>query len=145
MAIIIYNSLIPLKGYTAVTLWPLVFARKGAKPLKSHVENHEKIHLRQQLEVLLLSAAVIAAVIWLSGLSWWWMLLSQAVYYAGYGLDYAVRRILYCSHIEAYRNIACEQEAYQNQYYCAYLQQRRPFAWIKYIGRRTYRIRPPCQ
>lgn len=145
MAIIIYNNLIPLKGYTAVTLWPLVFARKGAKPLKSHVESHEKIHLRQQLEVLVASAAVLAVVIWLMGWSWWWMLASLAVYYAGYGLDYAVRRILYSSHIEAYRNIACEQEAYQNQYYCAYLQQRRPFAWIKYIGRRTYRIRPPCQ
>lgn len=139
MAIIIYNNLIPLKGYTAITLWPLIFARKSRKPLKAYEENHEKIHLRQQLEVLLLSAAVIAAVIWLSGLSWWWMLLSLAVYYAGYGLDYAVRRILYRSHLEAYRNIATEQEAYLNQYDRAYLRQRRPFTWVKYLTRQTYK------
>lgn len=139
MAKIIYNSLIPLKGYTAITLWPLIFARKGTKPLKAHVENHEKIHLRQQLEVLVASAAVLALVIWLTGWSWWWMLASLAVYYAGYGLDYAIRRILYRSHFEAYRNIATEQEAYLNEQDAAYLANRRPFAWIRYIGRRTYK------
>lgn len=139
MATIIYNSIIPLKGYQAITLWPLIFARKDAKPLNTHEESHEKIHLRQQLEVILLSAAVLAVVIWLAGCSWWWMLTSATVYYAGYGLDYAVRRILYRSHIEAYRNIAAEQEAYLNQYDRTYLRQRRPFAWIKYIGKRTYK------
>lgn len=139
MAIIIYNNLIPLKGYTAITLWPLIFARKSAKPLKVHEENHERIHLRQQLEVLVASAAVLAVVICVAGWSWWWMLASLAVYYAGYGIDYAVRRILYRSHGKAYRNIAAEQEAYLNQYDRAYLRQRRPFTWVKYLTRQTYK------
>lgn len=139
MATIIYNNVIPFQGYTAVTIWPLVFARKSRKPLKTHEENHEKIHLRQQLEVILLSAAVLAVVIWLAGCSWWWMLASLAVYYAGYGLDYAVRYFLYGSPHEAYRNISCEQEAYLNEQDAAYLANRRPFAWIRYIGRRTYK------
>lgn len=139
MAIIIYNNLIPLKGYTAITLWPLIFARKSGKPLKTHEENHEKIHLRQQLEVLVASAAVLAVVIWIADWSWWWLLTAAAVYYAGYGIDYAVRRILYRSHGKAYCNIAAEQEAYLNQYDRTYLRQRRPFAWIKYIGKRTYK------
>ena len=139
MATIIYNNFIPLKGYTALTIWPLVFARKSEKPLKRHVENHERIHLRQQLEVLTASAVVIAALILVFGWSWWWMLASLAVYYAGYGLDYAIRRILYRSHFETYRNIAAEQEAYLNQYDRAYLRQRRPFTWVKYLTRQTYK------
>lgn len=139
MAKIIYNNLIPMKGYQAITIWPFVFAWKSAKPLKAHVENHEKIHLRQQMEVLVAAAAVLAAVIWIADWSWWWMLASLAIYYAGYGLDYAVRRILYRSHLEAYRNIAAEQEAYLNQYDRAYLRQRRPFAWVKYLTRQTYK------
>ena len=139
MATIIYNNLIPLKGYTALTIWPLVFARKSEKPLKMHVERHERIHLRQQLEVILFSAVATAVLILAFGLSLWWMLTSLGVYYAGYGLDYAIRRILYRSPNEAYRNIACEQEAYLNEQDASYLANRRPFTWIRYIGRRTYR------
>lgn len=139
MPTIIYNNLIPMKDYTAVTLWPVIFARKSAKPLKAYEENHEKIHLRQQMEVLVAAAAVLAAVIWIADWSWWWMLASLAVYYAGYGIDYAVRRILYRSHLEAYRNIAAEQEAYLNQHDRAYLRQRRPFTWVKYLTRQTYK------
>lgn len=139
MATIIYNNFIPLKGYTALTIWPLVFARKSEKPLKRNVENHERIHLRQQLEVMLLSAAVLAVVICLAGCSWWWMLAVLVAYYAGYGIDYAVHYFAYGSPNEAYRNISCEQEAYLNEQDTAYLSHRRPFAWIKYITRRTYR------
>lgn len=139
MPTIIYNNIIPLKGYQAITLWPFIFARKSAKPLEDYAENHERIHLRQQLEVLVLSAAVLALAVWLAGWPWWWLLASLLVYYAGYGIDYAVRRILYGSSHEAYRNIAVEQEAYQNQYDMAYLQQRRLFARVRFIGRRTYK------
>lgn len=139
MATIIYNNIIPLKGYTAVTLWPVIFACKSARPLKTHEENHEKIHLRQQLEVMLLSAAVMAAMILIFGWSWWWLLTAAAVYYAGYGIDYAIRYFAYGSPNEAYRNIACEQEAYLNQYDRAYLRQRRPFTWVKYLTRQTYK------
>lgn len=139
MPTIIYNNLIPLKDYTAVTMWPVIFARKSRRPLKTHEENHEKIHLRQQLEVLIASAAVLAALILILGWPWWWMLVSLAVYYAGYGIDYAVRYFAYGSPNEAYRNIAAEQEAYLNEHDRAYLRQRRPFAWIRYIGRKTYK------
>jgi hypothetical protein len=49
MATIIYNNVIPFQEYTAVTIWPLIFARKSRKPLKTYKENHEKIHLRHRL------------------------------------------------------------------------------------------------
>ena len=47
MATVIYNNIIPFKGSKAVTIWPLIFARKSAKWLKDYEENHEKIHLWQ--------------------------------------------------------------------------------------------------
>ena len=139
MATIVYNNLIPFKGYIALTIWPLIFARKSSKPLKEHEENHEKIHLRQQLEVLILSAVIIAALILIFGWSWWWLLISLGVYYAGYGIDYGIRYFAYGSQKEAYRNIATEQEAYLNEQDMTYLKHRKPFAWVKYIGKRTYR------
>ena len=139
MATIVYNNLIPFKGYVAITIWPLIFARKSSKPLKDVEENHEKIHLRQQLEVLIASAVILAALILIFGWSWWWMLTSLFVYYAGYGIDYAIRYVAYGSPHEAYRNIAVEQEAYLNERDMTYLKQRKPFAWVKYLGKRTYR------
>lgn len=137
MAKVIYNKIIPFKGYTAITIWPLIFAR--GKQLKDYELNHEKIHLRQQLEVMLTSAAIIAILVLVFKISWWWMLLSLIVYYTGYGIDYGIRYLAYGSPNEAYRNIATEQEAYLYQYDFTYLNRRKPFAWVKYITKKTYR------
>lgn len=51
MATIIYNNLIPLKGYIAITLWPFIFARHE---LSETIIRHERIHGAQQKEMLLL-------------------------------------------------------------------------------------------
>lgn len=139
MATVIYNNLIPFKGYTAITIWPLIFARKSAKWLKDYEENHESIHLRQQLEVLIASAVIIAALILIFGWSWWWMLTSFGVYYTWYGLEWLIRLAVYRDTHMAYRNIAVEQEAYLNERDMTYLKQRKPFAWVRYLGKRTYR------
>lgn len=139
MATIIYNDIIPFKGYQAITIWPLIFARKSAKWLKDYVENHEKIHLAQQLEVILISLAIIAFTVCIFGISWWWLLLSLAVYYTLYGMEYMIRHLAYGSPKEAYRNISFEQEAYMNERDIQYLRDRKPFAWVKYISKRTYR------
>ena len=139
MATVIYNNIIPFKGFQAITILPFIFARNSAKPLKDYVVNHEKIHLRQQLEVLIASAVILAALILIFGWSWWWMLTSLFVYYAGYGIDYAIRYVAYGSPHEAYRNIAFEQEAYLNEHDMGYLKDRRLFAWVEYIGKQSFR------
>ena len=46
---VIYNKIIPFKGYKAITIWPFIFARKKLSEIDI---NHEKIHLAQQLELL---------------------------------------------------------------------------------------------
>lgn len=139
MAKVIYNNIIPFKGYTAITILPFIFARKSAKWLKDYALNHESIHLRQQLEVLILSAFIIALLICLFNLSWWWMLVSLFVYYAWYGTEWLIRLAICHDTHYAYKNIAFEQEAYINQYDMSYLGNRKLFAWVEYIGKTTYK------
>ena len=140
MARIIYNNIIPFKGFQAITIWPWIFARNSAKWLKDYVVNHEGIHLRQQLEVLIVSAVVMATTILLTGISWWWMGIVPFFYYIWYCVEYLIRLCLYGNRNEACRNIATEQEAFLNEHDFNYLKEERmAFAWVKYLGRKSYR------
>ena len=49
---IIYNDIIPFKGYKAINLFGIVFARKSARPLSDKNKNHEAIHTAQMKELL---------------------------------------------------------------------------------------------
>lgn len=48
---IIYNNIIPFKRFKAITIWPFIFARKQLNEIDI---NHENIHGRQQLELLII-------------------------------------------------------------------------------------------
>lgn len=41
---IIYNNILPFKGYSAMMLFGVIFARKKYKPLSPLIINHEAIH-----------------------------------------------------------------------------------------------------
>lgn len=58
---IIYNNIIPFKGYKAITIWPFIFARKQLNDIDI---NHEKIHGRQQLELLIILFYIIYLIEW---------------------------------------------------------------------------------
>lgn len=62
---IIFNNWIPFKGYKAVALWPFIFIRNDIKSLNSIDVNHEKIHLRQQIELLVIPFYIIYLIEWL--------------------------------------------------------------------------------
>lgn len=49
---IIYNNIIPFKRFKAITIWPFIFTRE--KELTNIDINHEKIHGKQQLELLII-------------------------------------------------------------------------------------------
>lgn len=108
---IIYNNIIPFKGYVAITLWPFIFVRSSYKgKLSTVTENHEKIHLRQQTEML-----VIFFLIW-------------------YGLEYVIRWICYgFNHGKAYKNISFEREAYKNQSNLDYPRTRKHYAFLNFL------------
>ena len=54
--IIIKNKFIPFKGYKAITIWPFIFTKED---LNNVDLNHEKIHGRQQLELLIIPFYII--------------------------------------------------------------------------------------
>lgn len=103
---IVQNKFIPPKGFIAITLFGIVFARKE---LNKRTKNHEAIHIRQGNEML-------------------WIL-----FYLCYGIEWIVRLIQFRDKKLAYYNISFEREAYINQLDDEYLNKRKLFSWIKYL------------
>ena len=106
---IIYNNLIPFKGFISITLFPFIFARKEYEPLGMRTIIHENIHLKQQKEMLIV------------------------FFYLWYGIEWIVRLIRHKSFQKACRNISFEREAYNNEYDDEYLDVRKPYEWIHYL------------
>lgn len=107
---VIYNKYIPFKGYTAINLFGLVFARKEFKPLSKVTEDHERIHMAQMKELLFL------------------------LFYLWYVIEWLVRLIQYRDRKEAYLNISLEREAYSNQNNLGYLRSRKKYRNLKYLS-----------
>lgn len=106
--VLVVGGLIP-KGFDGLSFFPFLFV-KDKKLLDSKVFiNHEKIHLKQQLEMLLL------------------------IFYVWYLLEFVVRWIQCGSRYRAYREISFEKEAYQNEMDLDYLTRRKLFSFIKYL------------
>jgi len=47
---IIYNKVIPFRGFSAIMLFGVIFARREYEPLPERVINHESIHKAQAKE-----------------------------------------------------------------------------------------------
>lgn len=106
---LIYNNTLPIGRFTALTVLVWLFVKRGVE-LTQRLLNHEKIHMRQQLEIvaacLLLGILLIA---W-SGTSWWWLLASVPAPFILYGLSIGIE-ILLPPYNQAYRNSCFESEA----------------------------------
>jgi hypothetical protein len=62
---IVYSSWFPFgKNTDAIALWPFIFVRKGRK-WNEYIERHERIHLRQQIELLLVGFYLLYAILWM--------------------------------------------------------------------------------
>ncbi|UUV22551.1 hypothetical protein NPX36_05790 [Paenimyroides aestuarii] len=108
MRLIISKFWVP-KGFSGITVYPFIFARE--KYLRTHKTfvNHEKIHLRQQIELLILP------------------------FFIWYGFEFFIRLIQYKNRKKAYRNISFEREAYANEQQLNYLNKRSFFAFLRYL------------
>ena len=109
--IVIENSKIPkylsiFINIWAITLWPFIICRGKMGEVTL---NHEKIHIRQQAELLILGFYVLYAYYWLKA-KLWHKMDSQAAYMA----------------------IPFEGEAYTMEEDMEYLENRRWFAWLDY-------------
>jgi len=106
--IFISKYLIP-KGFVGITLYPFIFLK--TKELKDNVVlvNHEKIHLKQQLELLIV------------------------FFYLFYIIEWMFKFLKYKNSKQAYYNLSFEREAYLNEKNLNYIKERKIAAFLKYL------------
>ena len=124
---IIRNNIIPFSGYKAMNLFGVLFVRGNAR-IDDITLNHEKIHSRQFVELMVLFA--VATVL----IRWWLPLFSPLFFYAWYVIEWLVHLIRFRSTYIAYRRISFEREAYSHQADMGYTNGRYWFNFLKYIG-----------
>lgn len=101
--VIVSGSILPFPGFTAMTVYPFIFARREMDDV---CLRHEAIHAMQQRELLLLPFFII------------------------YVLEWLVRLAVCRDSRRAYRSVSFEREAYGHQMEVGY--RRRRFAmWRK--------------
>ena len=108
ISVIIVSKYIVPKGYTGLALFPFVFVKSKLHKNNSVLINHERIHLRQQLELLILP------------------------FYIIYVLEFLFRWMQYKNWYTAYRNISFEREAYENEKDLEYIKTRPSFNFREY-------------
>lgn len=136
---IIFNNIIPFKGFKAMTIWPWIFVRKDASKWTLTDTRHETTHWRQQLETMVVVAILVVVLALFRVLSWWWLFAVPFAFYAWYILEWLVRIPLcgFYSHL-AYRNISAEQEAYLNEDVVDYNDHRKPFYWLRFLFKKSF-------
>ena len=96
------------KNISGISIFPfIILERKEIKEDKTFVR-HELIHIRQQMELILVLFIIL------------------------YYLEFLILFIKYGNLQQAYRNISFEREAYENESNYNYLKTRKWFSFIKY-------------
>ena len=108
MIVLVFKYLIP-KGFRGFTFFPFVFLSDKKDKAHTVLLNHERIHIRQQLELLIV------------------------LFFIWYGIEFLVRLVRYKNRRVAYYNISFEREAYANEKDLYYLKQRSFWRFLKYF------------
>ena len=106
--LLVFKYLVP-KGYTAITIYPFIVLKHKRQKDDMILINHEKIHLRQQLELLVIG------------------------FYLWYFIEFLLRLIKFKNWCRAYLNISFEREAYKNENDLNYLKSRSLWSFFKEI------------
>ena len=107
MIVIVFKYLTP-KWVRGITLFPFIVLSEKSDRNNAVLLNHEKIHIRQQLEMLVLLFFVI------------------------YLTEFLIGYVKYRNWQLAYKNISFEREAYANEKDLCYLKQRPFWRFLKY-------------
>jgi len=108
--IIVLHALLKNTKISAITLFPLIILRTRALRSDSVLITHEKIHLRQQLELLIV------------------------FFYIWYVTEYYYHYFRLKNPYKAYKAISFEREAYAMEHDPNYLATRKLWGFWKYIG-----------
>lgn len=95
----------------AITLFPFILLKQPSDQANKLLINHEQIHLRQQLELLVIP------------------------FYLLYFTEYLFHRMQGLGHYASYCAISFEQEAFKNEHQLNYLASRPVFAFVRYWKR----------
>lgn len=112
MILIVFKYLTP-RGFRGLTFFPFVFLTDKDDKLNTVFINHEKIHIRQQLELLILP------------------------FYIWYLTEYLFRLIQYKDRKKAYFNISFEREAYANEKDFTYTKNREFWRFLIYLSNKN--------
>ncbi len=107
--ILIVNKYLLGKRFSGVCLWPFVIVKDKALKEDSYFINHEKIHLRQQIEMLVLP------------------------FFVWYFIEYFFRFLKYGNAFLAYKNISFEREAYSQEMKQDYLKERKFWGFLRFL------------
>jgi len=108
MIVFVTKYLLP-KNIRGITIFPFVFLKHKEDAANKTLLNHEKIHLKQQVELLILP------------------------FYIWYFVEFLAKLAIYKNKNKAYKNISFEREAYRFDNNLDYLNTRKRFEFIKYL------------
>lgn len=112
---VIYNKVLPFKGFVGIYLFGFLFIRDEYKNrVDKFLINHEKIHDKQAKRM------------------------AFVFFYLWYLIEYLIRLFMckFKSH-DAYRNISFEREAYSNMYDLSYCNKMKWFSFLKYMRKKS--------
>ena len=101
--------IVPALPASGMALFPFILLKNRQLKKDVMVLNHEKIHLRQQLELLILP------------------------FYIMYLIHYLINLIRYKNHHQAYMRIVFEKEAYKMDADLEYLNHRKFWSWLHFL------------
>lgn len=117
---VIYNSIIPFKGFSYINLFGILFGRNEYKNmLTRRTYVHESIHTEQYKDLLYIFFLPLYCIEWIIKIPFSW-------FYKQKNKEKIITKV-------AYHSISFEQEAFYNQYNYDYLNNRKRYTWIKYI------------
>lgn len=133
------NKFIPFGDYKAFNFYGIILFTKSE--LSDKNINHEKIHSIQILEFMMVAIPITILLIWIFGISAWWLLAAFSAFYIWYGLEYLLIRLFRIKdkQNDCYHDVSLEEEAYNNDDNLNYLDNRKLFNWIKYIRIGSYK------
>jgi len=108
MILIIFKYLTP-RGFRGLTFYPFVILANKDDKFNEVFMNHERIHIKQQIELLILP------------------------FYLWYVIEYLYRLIQYKDRKQAYLNISFEREAYENERDLNYLKKYTFWNFLKFL------------
>lgn len=106
---VVVNPYFLTKKFDGIVFWPFILIRRKALENNRVFMNHERIHIQQQQELLVLP------------------------FFVWYVFEYFFRLAQTGNSYKAYKKISFEREAYSNEKNFKYLKERKYWSFVRYL------------